>query len=67
MAGIAKAYLNARESVHHIVSHDTQGQTMTEYALIVVAVAIVAFVTYRLMGQDVGSLVNHVNTGLASG
>ena len=37
----------------------TKGQTMTEYALILAAVAVVVFVTYEVMGQDISTLVNH--------
>jgi Flp pilus assembly pilin Flp len=40
------------------------GQTMTEYALILAAVAIVAYVTYQVMGQDIGSMVNTVDNAL---
>jgi Flp pilus assembly pilin Flp len=43
-----------------------KGQTMTEYALILAAVAIVVWVTYELMGQDVSVLVNHVDTLLTT-
>jgi Flp pilus assembly pilin Flp len=43
-----------------------RGQTMTEYALILAAVAIVVFVTYQIMGQNIGSLVNRVNTALTA-
>ncbi len=43
-----------------------KGQTMTEYALIMAAVAIVVFATYQVMGNDIGSLVNKVNTDLTS-
>lgn len=41
-----------------------QGQTMTEYALILAAVAIVAYVTYKVMGQDIGSMVSKINSAL---
>jgi len=44
----------------------TRGQTMTEYALIMAAVAVVVFVTYQAMGNDIGSLVNKINTDLTS-
>jgi len=44
----------------------SKGQTMTEYALILAAVAIVVFVTYEVMGQDIIALVNFVDTDLAS-
>jgi len=44
----------------------SKGQTMTEYALIMAAVAVVVFVTYQTMGNDIGSLVNKINTDLKS-
>lgn len=43
-----------------------KGQTMTEYALIMAAVAIVVFATYQVMGNDISSLVNKVNTDLTT-
>jgi Flp pilus assembly pilin Flp len=43
-----------------------KGQTMTEYALILAAVAIVVFVTYETMGQDIGSLVNKIDSSLTT-
>jgi Flp pilus assembly pilin Flp len=43
-----------------------KGQTMTEYALILAAVAIVVFITYEVMGQDISSLVNQVDTALTT-
>jgi Flp pilus assembly pilin Flp len=42
------------------------GQTMTEYALILAAVAIVVFITYQVMGQDIGKLVNKVDSALTT-
>lgn len=42
----------------------SRGQTMTEYALILAAVAIVAYVTYQVMGQDIGSMVSKINSAL---
>jgi Flp pilus assembly pilin Flp len=39
---------------------------MTEYALILGAVAIVVYVTYQVMGQDIGSMVNNVDTLLTA-
>ena len=44
----------------------SKGQTMTEYALIMAAVAVVVFITYETMGQNIGSLVNNVNTDLTT-
>jgi Flp pilus assembly pilin Flp len=43
-----------------------KGQTMTEYALILAAVAIVVFITYQVMGQDIGKLVNRVDSALTT-
>jgi len=48
------------------VRRRARGQTMTEYALILAAVAIVAYVTYQVMGQDIGSMVNTIDTALSS-
>lgn len=36
------------------------GQTMTEYALIMAAIAIVAIVAYTTLGTSIGTLVNNV-------
>jgi Flp pilus assembly pilin Flp len=44
----------------------SKGQTMTEYALIMAAVAVVVFVTYQTMGNDIGSVVNKINTDLTA-
>jgi Flp pilus assembly pilin Flp len=43
-----------------------KAQTMTEYALILAAVAIVAYITYQVMGQDIGSMVSAIDTALVS-
>jgi len=43
-----------------------KGQTMTEYALILAAVAIVVFITYEVMGQDIGTLVSNIDTLLTT-
>src|ERR1700674_6990 len=44
----------------------SKGQTMTEYALILAAVAVVVFVTYEVMGQDITALVNGIDSDLSS-
>jgi Flp pilus assembly pilin Flp len=41
-----------------------KGQTMTEYALILAAVAVVVFVGYKTMGNDIQSLLNSVDGNL---
>ena len=58
MRFLINAYLKLRESY--------KGQTMTEYALILAAVAVVVFVTYQVMGQDINSLVNGVDKTLTA-
>jgi Flp pilus assembly pilin Flp len=44
----------------------SKGQTMTEYALILAAVAVVVFVTYEVMGQDITALVQNIDSDLSS-
>ncbi|MGD0288217.1 MAG: hypothetical protein ABSC63_00955 [Candidatus Binataceae bacterium] len=51
MEKITRMYLKAREM---------------EYALILAAVAIVVFITYEVMGQDIGKLVNNVDSALTT-
>jgi Flp pilus assembly pilin Flp len=58
MQFLAVMYRKARQQL--------RGQTMTEYALILAAVAIVVFVTYQVMGQDIGSMVNNIDTALTA-
>jgi Flp pilus assembly pilin Flp len=43
------------------VSEYHRGQTMTEYALILSAVAVVVFVGYQTMGTDIGNLLTSVD------
>ena len=49
-----KMFIRARESV---VSK-LRGQTMTEYALILAAIAVVVYGAYAAMGNNIGSLAN---------
>ncbi len=62
MEAATKAWVKVCEWQKHL----SKGQTMTEYALILAAVAIVVFVTYQTMGQDIGSMVNTVNKDLTT-
>jgi Flp pilus assembly pilin Flp len=39
---------------------ESKGQAMTEYALILAAVAVVAFITYQALGNNIVSLLNTV-------
>ncbi len=43
-----------------------RGQTMTEYALILAAVAVVVFATYHVMGQDIVNLLTKVSSSLTA-
>jgi Flp pilus assembly pilin Flp len=45
---------------------DTRGQTMTQYALILTAIAIVVYGGYRLLGNNIGSLVSGVDSSLTT-
>ena len=53
MNWLAKMYVKVREA--------SRGQTMTEYALILSAVAVVVFVGYQTMGTDISSLLTGVD------
>jgi Flp pilus assembly pilin Flp len=66
MNGMLSAYINRSERIRNILRDDLKAQTMTEYALILAAVAIVAYITYQVMGQDIGSMVNTIDTGLST-
>jgi len=57
-----RIYLRAREAIERL----TRAQTMTEYALILAAIAVVVFVTYMVMGQNVVKLTNRVNSTLTT-
>ncbi len=59
---ITRIYVKAREMGKRL----SRGQTMTEYALILAAVAIVVFITYEVMGQDIGKLVNNIDSALTT-
>jgi Flp pilus assembly pilin Flp len=55
-------FIRARESV----VRDTRGQTMTEYALILAAIAVVVYGVYAAMGNNIGSLANGVDSSLTN-
>jgi len=48
---LLKAFVRAREEV---------GQSMTEYALIMAAIAVVAMLAYSTLGNNVSTLVSNV-------
>ncbi len=53
MNAISLFYVRIRES--------SRGQTMTEYALIVTAVAVVVYAGYQTLGTDISSTVTATN------
>jgi Flp pilus assembly pilin Flp len=53
MKWITRSYLFAREW--------SKGQTMTEYALIMAAVAVVVYAGYQSMGGDITTLLSTVD------
>ena len=55
-------YLKARERVARF----QRGQDMTEYALIVAAIAIVVFAAYEIMGQSISTLASGVDSTLSN-
>jgi Flp pilus assembly pilin Flp len=59
---MTRLYVKVRESAKRL----GKGQTMTEYALILAAVAIVVFITYEVMGQDISKLVNNIDSALTT-
>jgi Flp pilus assembly pilin Flp len=62
MEFLTRLYVRVREFNKQL----NKAQTMTEYALILAAVAVVVFVTYEVMGQDITALVNGIDSDLSS-
>ncbi|MGH8013224.1 MAG: Flp family type IVb pilin [Candidatus Binataceae bacterium] len=61
----ARIYLRLREKTTSLMRRDlSQGQTMTEYALIMAAIAVAVYGTYSLMGTDIKALVGSINADL---
>ena len=55
-------FICARE----FVVRNTRGQTMTEYALILAAIAVVVYGVYAAMGNNIGSLASGVDSALTN-
>ena len=66
MDRLIEEYVKGNERMRNVLCNGPKGQTMTEYALILAAVAIVAYITYQVMGQDIGSMVNTIDNALAN-
>jgi Flp pilus assembly pilin Flp len=62
MEAVTKMFIRARESV----VRNTGGQTMTEYVLILAAIAIVVYGTYTTLGNNVDSLASGVDSTLTN-
>ena len=59
---LTKMFIWARETV----VRNARGQTMTEYALILAAIAVVVYGVYAAMGNNIGSLANGVDSVLTN-
>ena len=59
---MTKLLIRARESV----VRNSRGQTMTEYALILAAIAVVVYGTYAILGNNIGSLASGVDSTLTN-
>jgi Flp pilus assembly pilin Flp len=62
MKSVTKMFVRARESV----IRNMRGQTMTEYALLLAAVAVAVYGAYSIMGKDIGSLASGVDSALTN-
>jgi Flp pilus assembly pilin Flp len=62
MDSVTKLFIRARESV----VRNTRGQTMTEYTLVLSAVAVAVFGIYRVLGNNVSSLASGVDSTLTN-
>ena len=62
MESMTKMFIRVRESV----VRNARGQTMTEYALILAAIAVVVYGTYRALGNNIGSLASGVDSALTN-
>jgi Flp pilus assembly pilin Flp len=52
--------------VREFVVRNTRGQTMTEYALILAAIAVVVYGVYRVLSNNIGSLASGVDSTLTN-
>ena len=59
-------YVSITNRVVYALREKAGAQTMTEYALILAAVAIAAYITYQVMGQDIGSMVNSIDDAMTT-
>jgi Flp pilus assembly pilin Flp len=57
-----KTFLKVRERFVRL----HRAQTMTEYALILAAIAVVVYGTYAILGNNIGSLASGVDSSLTN-
>jgi Flp pilus assembly pilin Flp len=62
MESATKLFVRARESV----VRNTGGQTMTEYALILAAIAVVVYGVYAAMGNNIATLASGIDSALTN-
>jgi Flp pilus assembly pilin Flp len=59
---VATTFIRKRESLFHSL----RGQTMTEYALILAAVAVAVYGAYAVMGNNIGTLASGIDSALTN-
>jgi Flp pilus assembly pilin Flp len=62
MEALTTLFVRVRESV----IGSARGQTMTEYALILAAIAIVVYGTYKVLGNNIGTLASGIDSALTN-
>ena len=62
MEPVTRMFIRARE----FVVCNTRGQTMTEYTLILAAIAVVVYGTYMALGNNVSSLASGADSTLTN-
>jgi len=62
MKSITQVFIDARE----FVVRNTRGQTMTEYTLVLAAIAVVVYGVYRVLGNNVSTLASGVDSTLTN-
>jgi Flp pilus assembly pilin Flp len=62
MESVTKMFVRARESV----VRSARGQTMTEYALILAAIAVVVYGVYKALGNNIATLASGIDSALTN-
>jgi Flp pilus assembly pilin Flp len=62
MDAFTKIFISTRESA----ARSFRGQTMTEYALVLAAVAVAVYGAYRILGNNIGTLASGVDSALTN-